>query len=191
MEELRTQWHPAFCSAVELILGQDREHLEFIREHNLNTKPLEIDLLVIKKPAGYRVRDEIGRIFREYNIFEYKSPDDELNIDTFYKVNAYAALYKASGKTVDEIKTGSLSVSIIREGKPAKLLDSLEKEGFEVSNPYEGIYYITGKAYFATQVVVAKELSGGQYVWLQALTRKLDLQTVERLIMQVQGCMRH
>lgn len=33
MEELRTQWHPAFCSAVELILGQDREHLEFIREH--------------------------------------------------------------------------------------------------------------------------------------------------------------
>lgn len=53
MEELKIQWHPAFCSAMELILKEDRDHLEFIREYNLNTKPLEVDLLVIKKPAGY------------------------------------------------------------------------------------------------------------------------------------------
>ncbi len=67
MEELKIQWHPAFCSAMELILKEDRDHLEFIREYNLNTKPLEVDLMVIKKPAGYRVSDEIKKrkyIFR-------------------------------------------------------------------------------------------------------------------------------
>lgn len=57
---------------VELILKRDKEHLEFIREYNLNTKPLEVDLLVIKKPVGYRVGDEIGRIFSEYYIVEYQ-----------------------------------------------------------------------------------------------------------------------
>lgn len=57
---------------VKLILKRDKEHLEFIREYNLNTKPLEVDLLVIKKPVGYRVGDEIGRIFSEYYIVEYQ-----------------------------------------------------------------------------------------------------------------------
>ena len=37
MDELKIQWHSAFCSAMELILERDREHLEFIREYNLNT----------------------------------------------------------------------------------------------------------------------------------------------------------
>ena len=46
--------------------------MEFKREYNLNTKPLEVDLLVIKKPVGYRVGDEIGRIFSEYYIVEYQ-----------------------------------------------------------------------------------------------------------------------
>ena len=57
---------------MKLILKRDKEHLEFIREYNLNTKPLEVDLLVIKKPVGYRVGDEIGRIFSEYYIVEYQ-----------------------------------------------------------------------------------------------------------------------
>ena len=51
MDELKIQWHSAFCYAMELILERDREHLEFIREYNLNTKPLEVDLMIIKKPA--------------------------------------------------------------------------------------------------------------------------------------------
>lgn len=64
MEELKTQWHPAFCSAMELVLEEDREYLEFIREYNLNTKPLEVDLLIIKKPQDHQVKDKIGRIFK-------------------------------------------------------------------------------------------------------------------------------
>lgn len=39
------QWHPAFVSAMNLELLENREDLVFEREYNLNTKPLEIDLL--------------------------------------------------------------------------------------------------------------------------------------------------
>ena len=53
------------------------------KEYNLNTKPLEIDLLVIKKEASVRIENEIGILFRGHNIMEYKSPDDALDIDAF------------------------------------------------------------------------------------------------------------
>lgn len=187
MEGLKTQWHPAFCSAMELVLEDDREYLEFIREYNLNTKPLQVDLLVIKKPKNHQVKDKIGRIFREHNIFEYKSPGDAMNIDTFYKVNAYAALYKAFADHVDGIKADSVSVTMIRDIKPEKLLFDLAKEGYMVRNSYNGIYYIEGKTNFATQIIVSKELSGRQYVWLKALTRKLDQEKARLLVEQARG----
>ncbi|HBN57062.1 MAG TPA: hypothetical protein DD414_09830 [Lachnospiraceae bacterium] len=188
MEELKTQWHPAFCSAMELVLEEDREYLEFIREHNLNTKPLEVDLLIIKKPRDHQVKDKIGRIFKEHNIFEYKSPGDAMNIDTFYKVNAYAALYKASATHVDEIKANSVTITMIRDAKPEKLLIDLAKEGYTVRNPYKGIYYIGRKTNFATQIIVSKELSGRQYVWVKALTRTLDQEKARLLVEQARRC---
>lgn len=187
MKELKTQWHPAFCSAMELVLEDDREYLEFIREYNLNTKPLQVDLLVIKKPKNHQVKDKIGRIFREHNIFEYKSPGDAMNIDTFYKVNAYAALYKASADHVDGIKADSVSVTMIRDTKPEKLLLDLAKEDYTVRNSYKGIYYIEGKTNFATQIIVSRELSGSQYVWLKALTRKLNQEKARLLVEQARG----
>lgn len=188
MDELKIQWHPAFCSAMELILKEDRDHLEFIREYNLNTKPLEVDLMVIKKPAGYEVADEIGKIFREHNLFEYKSPDDKLNIDTFYKVNAYACLYKASGRSVDEIRSDDVTITLIRESKPGKLLRDLERKGFRICSPYKGIYYIEEKVYFPTQIVVSRELSGEHHVWLQALTKTLDQEHAKKLFWKTKTC---
>lgn len=55
----------------------------FEKEYNLNTKPLEIDLQVIKKDADVQIVNEIGKLFRGHNIVEYKSPDDHMDIDTF------------------------------------------------------------------------------------------------------------
>ena len=40
-------------------------------EYNLNTKPLEIDLLVIKKESHVQIENEIGCLFRGHNIMEY------------------------------------------------------------------------------------------------------------------------
>ena len=49
MGEEKIQWHPAFCSAVRLELSKDKNVLEYQNEYNLNSKPLQVDLLVIHK----------------------------------------------------------------------------------------------------------------------------------------------
>ena len=87
--EKKVQWHPGFCAAMELEFLENRGDLEYQREYNLSRKPLQADLLVIKKKQETTISNEIGALFRKWNIMEYKSPDDSMNIDDFYKVNAY------------------------------------------------------------------------------------------------------
>ena len=53
-------------------------------------KLLLADLLVIKKETSKPIKNEIGTIFRKYNIVEYKSPRDKLDIDVVYKTIVYA-----------------------------------------------------------------------------------------------------
>ena len=90
----KIQWHPGFYAATEIELRQNRSDLEFHREYNLSKKPLQIDLLIIEKLNDITLQNEIGAIFRKYNIIEYKSPEDSLNIDDFFKTVGYAYLYK-------------------------------------------------------------------------------------------------
>ena len=43
------QWHPAFFADIQIELESERENLIFENEHQLGTKPMEIDALVIKR----------------------------------------------------------------------------------------------------------------------------------------------
>lgn len=117
-EKATIQWHPGFYSAAELELLSDKEVLSFQREYNLSKEPLRMDLLIIKKLADVRIENEIGRIFKRYNVVEYKSPEDGLSIDDYYKTIGYACLYKGFGDTVDQIPAQELTVSIFRESCP-------------------------------------------------------------------------
>ena len=122
MKDTKTQWHPGFIGAMDLEFREDRGRLVFEKEHNLNTKPLQIDLLIIRKDGeSGRLSNEIGEIFRKYNIIEFKSPEQHLDVDVFYKTESYAGLYKAYGATVDERKAVDITVSIVREIKPKGL----------------------------------------------------------------------
>ena len=129
MNDTKIQWHPGFVAAMDLEFKEDRKNLIFEKEYNLNTKPLEIDLLVIKKESSIPISNEIGRFFRGHNILEYKSPNDHLDIDTFFKTIAYASLYKSYGNTLDEIKADDVTMSIIRETKPAGLFRYFREHG--------------------------------------------------------------
>ena len=135
MNDTKVQWHPGFVAAMNLELARNRADLIFEKEYNLNTKPLEIDLLVIKKNASVNIANEIGKLFRGHNIMEYKSPEDHLDIDDFYKTGAYASLYKSYGKTVDEIKADDITVTIMREARPDGLFRYLEEHRYTISNP--------------------------------------------------------
>ena len=64
MNEIKIQWHPGFVAAINLELAENRDDLIYEKEYNLNTKPLEIDLLVIKKDKDVHISNEIGRMFK-------------------------------------------------------------------------------------------------------------------------------
>ena len=181
-EDARTQWHPAFVAAMNLELRQNRADLIYEKEYNLNTKPLSIDLLVLKKTGEVPIENEIGRIFRGHNILEYKSEDDHLDIDVFYKVGSYASLYKAYGERVDSVKADDVTVSLIRKRKPEGLFRHFKKSGTSVRNPYPGIFFIEGEVLFPTQIVVVRELDKASHVWLTALSGKLEKQDIAELL---------
>lgn len=182
MNDTKIQWHPGFIAAMDLELKEDRDNLVFDKEHNLNTKPLEIDLLIIKKETSLPISNEIGHFFRGHNILEYKSPGDHLDIDTFFKTFAYAGLYKAYGKTVDEIKEDDVTMSIIRESKPTGLFRYFKEHGYSISTPYAGIYYIKGPFPFPAQVIVTGELDESSHTWIKALSQKLDEKDIQNLL---------
>lgn len=174
MEETKkTQWHPAFCSAVKLELTENKRDLSYNSEYNLNTKPISIDLLVIRKSPDVIINNEIGKIFKGHNIFEYKSPDNNMDIDTFYKGIAYASLYKAGGSTVDKIKADDITISFVRYAKPVKLLNQLKQSGMTIINAYQGVYYISSQLQFDIQIIVSSELTREEHIWLCSLSNNL------------------
>ena len=101
MKNTKLQWHPAFGAALRITLQEELEYLEMREEYLLSKKPLQMDILIIKKLKDVPIRKTIGRIFRKHNIIEYKSPGDSLSINDFYKVYGYACIYQSN---TDQIK---------------------------------------------------------------------------------------
>lgn len=182
-KQKKLQWHPAFCSALRLELLEDAANLEFTDEFQLTEKPLQIDCTVVKVKKNCRIKNEIGKIFRTYNIFEYKSPKDELNIDTFYKAVAYACLYKVLPNHVDEIPAEEITITLIRDRKPVKLMQELEKSGYECKKETVGIYYVSG-VMFPVQIIASSELDVDMHVQLKALTNHLEESLMRQYLLQ-------
>ena len=187
MSDIKIQWHPGFVAAMDLELAANRADLVYEKEYNLNTKPLEIDLLVIKKDKDVRTANEIGWIFRGYNILEYKSPDDSLDIDAFYKAGAYAGLYKAYGGVSDERKADDITVSLIRESRPDGLFEYFQRHNIRTTNPYRGIYYVLDAVLFPTQIIVSREMDRKSHTWLKALSGKMKKQDMKELLEKIEA----
>ena len=184
--ERNNQWHPAFCSAMRLELSEDAGYLEYMNEYNLNSKPLQIDLLIVKKKEEIELQNEIGKMFRRYNIIEYKSPDDAMNVNTYLKVCAYACLFKTQEEHIDDIKLDEITITMVREKKPKKLLRWFKRNGYRIAENYPGIYYIKKENHFETQVIVSKRLSKKNQKWLTLLSNRLEWEDAERALRQLQ-----
>ena len=176
------QWHPAFYAGIQIELENELDKLIFESEHNLSKKPMRIDVLIIKKLADDAIYKNIGRIFRRYNIVEYKSPTDYLSIDDFYKVYGYSCFYKSEAKRVDSIKITDITITFVSKKYPIELIEHLEKiRCFGLEKVDEGIYYITNDT-LPMQLLVTSELSKEENLWLKCLTNDLDdIETIDRL----------
>ena len=178
----RIQWHPAFCSAMHLEFRDNKDDLVFENEHNLSTKPLGIDLLIIKKEPNVKIQNEIGRYFKTHNIIEYKSPDDGLNIDVFYKGLSYACLYKALGKGVDSVKANEITLTFMRRSQPLKLFEDLELQGFACEEESHGIFVVKSALPFDIRIIVTGSVDPEIHIWIAALTNNLPEEQAKKLI---------
>jgi len=165
----KIKWHPAFAAAIQLELKDYKEELEFQTEYQLTDEPLRIDVLVIKKLKDIEITKSIGRMFRKYNIFEYKSPTDYISIDDYYKVKAYAYLYKALSEGTNNIDIKEMTVTLTSSKYPRKLIDYLKNEQKAiVENKENGIYYIKNTD-IETQLIVSRELDDDKSQYLKLL----------------------
>lgn len=165
---------------MELELREYKEYLTYEREHNLGKMPLKIDLLIIKKRPDIIIKNDIADFFLGNNILEYKSPGDDVNAGTFYKALAYACLYKAEAAGVADLFEADTTISIVREDKPAKLLDQLRQK-YSVAKVKKGIYRIDDLI-FPIQVLVTRELDKESHIWITSLTRSLNRKDAQGLL---------
>lgn len=177
------QWHPAFFAGIQIEFSEEAEHLVFESEHTLSTKPMQIDVLIIKKNTAKMLRKNIGRIFRTHNIIEYKSPDDYLGIDDFYKVYGYTCFYKADTGRADEIKVDELTITFVCYRYPRELIRHLEMTCHKkVEKQDDGIYYISDER-FPIQLILTTDLPEETNLWLKNLTNNIkENRTAEKLI---------
>ena len=179
MTDGRLQWHSGFSAALRVELEDELDELCIEDEHMLSKKPMQIDVLVVKKKGEQPIRKNIGRIFRKHNIIEYKSPEDYLSINDFYKVYGYTCFYQSETKRVKDIPPEEITMTFICNHYPQKLLEHLKKfKGIEVEKQEAGLYYLLGDS-FPIQLVIVKELSKEENYWLQNL--RCNLKTGEEI----------
>ena len=120
-----------------------------------------------------KIRKNIGRIFRQHNIIEYKSPEDHLNIDDFYKVYGYTCIYKTEVEKVNQIPAEELTITFVCYHYPRQMLRNLQNErNINVKNIENGIYYLYGDA-IPIQLIIVPELSIENNYWLNKLRNNL------------------
>ena len=176
------QWHPAFCAALKLDLIKYRDDLIFEEEFQLAHKPLEIDCLVIKKITDEIIDNPIARIFKKYNIFEYKSPGAALNMDTFYKTVAYGCLFVSRPGREADLSAQDITLTLLRDRKPRKLIKTLIAAGYNIQMMVPGIYYISGPVMFDIQLIISSELAADGHIALKAMTNKIDRELYEQFM---------
>ncbi len=177
------QWHDGFHAALQIELQGEAARLNFHSEYELYKKSLRVDTVVIKDSDDTPVQKNIGKIFRKYNLIEYKSPDDYLSIDDFYKVYGYACLYQSKAEKVHGISMEDITITFVCGHYPRKMLKLLKKErNIEVVQKGKGIYLLTNDP-IPMQIIVNTQLSQRENRWLGSLKRDLAMdENAKRLV---------
>ena len=173
MQKKKIQWHQGFSAALRITLQEEMEFLEMQEEYLLSRKPLQIDILILKKKKELTIRKAIGRIFRRYNIIEYKSPEDYLTINDFYKVYVYACVYQSNTDRINEVDPRELTITFVCSHFPREMVRHLEEvRGIHTKLAEKGIYYLGGDP-IPIQLLITPELSREENYWMQNLRTDL------------------
>ena len=175
----RTRFHYGFYAAMENEYSLLNIPLTYEQEVELGKDPVRIDFLVIKKDTDIVLDDPIGEFFKQVNIFEYKSPEDGLSIDDFYKVQAYGLFYKGFGHKVNELPIGNITLTIVRHTYPRDMLKMLRDSGVVFSNVHPGIYRFECKPFIPIQLVISSRLPLDEYKGLRLLAKGATVEDIK------------
>lgn len=183
MKKENLQWHPAFVAALRITFQEEIEELQILEEYSLSKSPPRIDALILKKNPQVKLKKKIGQIFRGYNIIEYKSPEDSLNINDFYKVYGYTCFYQSNTEKVREINP-TLTITFVCNHYPREMFQHLEQvRGMKIKDQGSGIYYLTGDP-FPIQFLYIPKLSKQENYWIQTLRNDLKVGNEIRGLME-------
>lgn len=184
MKKENLQWHPAFVAALRITFQDEIEELQILEEYSLSKSPPRIDALILKKNPQVKLKKKIGQIFRGYNIIEYKSPEDSLNINDFYKVYGYTCFYQSNTEKVREINPTDLTITFVCNHYPREMFQHLEQvRGMKIKDQGSGIYYLTGDP-FPIQFLYIPKLSKQKNYWIQTLRNDLKVGNEIRGLME-------
>jgi hypothetical protein len=174
-------WHTAFFEAIQMELDEYSGDLQFISEFPLNTQPLKIDAVIIKKSRDIIIEKNIAAIFRRENIVEYKSPDDYISVGDFYKAFGCACLYSA----LNNVSIDDMTLTFVGSRYPRELLAHLRgARGYTVEEKAPGVYTVIG-AILPVQIIDSRKLSGMENIWLKDLDNKLNPPELLRITAEI------
>jgi len=177
-EQDKIYWHGAHFEALQLEFHEYLDVLVFKKEHELSKEALRMDTLVIKKIKDVKIVKNIGEIFRNHNIVEYKSEKDNFTLWDYNKILGYAFIYSSFEKVQMSEITISISLTIF----PRELVKVLEDErGFTVKNYGSGIYHISGDV-VPIQILESKNLREEENLFLRNLRSNLSSKDMQKTL---------
>ena len=169
-------WEIASFAALMFSMRKFKDRLIETHGVKLNSRSREIDVLIVDRLANKqnRIDNAIAYFFERHNLVELKNPNEQLNIDVFWKGISYAAQYKSNGYDETTKQHGvnikpmsEITLTFLRITKPEKLLAYLETNGYSITQKFAGVYYVSGIAELKIQIVVGSELEGDEFVPLR------------------------
>lgn len=172
--KFRVDWHEAASCAFQIELKDYSAFLEYITEYVLGKNSYRIDLLIIKKLTSETIPQNIARIFKTFNLLEIKGIGSSVNIDTYYKTIGYAGLLIDQMGNVNQYSSLDVSLTLLSCHYPRKLMKHLQKDRkLAIAKTSAGVYYIN-KETFTVQIIVTRELSPEDNLYLHCLTNNLQ-----------------
>ena len=180
LDELgKIYWHEAHHEALQLELHEYKDSLEFDDEFLLNKEALRMDTLIIKKNKDIQIDKNIGKIFRNHNIVEYKSETDSFSIWDYSKILGYAHIYSS----FEQVPLTDITISISLTIYPRELIKTLEDErGYTIQDLGTGIYYVVG-ADFTIQILESKRMSESENLFLRNLRSNLSSEDMYKTLL--------
>ena len=117
----RSDWHAGFEAALRIELHKYGNAVQLSTEEELGTMPPRVDYMILVENRKVAFEKEIFRIFRKFNIIEYKNPRDSLTEQVILKAAGYACLFIGVAEHVGDRPKEEVTISIFRASKNPEL----------------------------------------------------------------------